>query len=170
MPKDRLDVKYCLFIGLLIFTTVFGGCMSTYIDGTDGSPDGKYLVGGHIRGAGGRTYIDETKKTVFITIETKGTQKPTIVTNYQNGTIVSESVVAVNGKPGKPLLERKYHIRGSDIGWNDVWGKDDNLTIFLYDYGPGVLSSEATKRGVPKRIIRVLHYNFDPKSGLFVEQ
>jgi hypothetical protein len=170
MLKDRLDVKSCLFTGLLIFSVVFDGCMATYIAGTDDSSDGKYLAGVHIRGAGGRSYIDNTSKTVFITIETKGNQTATIVTNYQNGAIISEKVVAVSGKEGKLLLEKKYHVRGSDVSWDDTWGKDDSLTITLYDYGPGILSNDARKNGVPKRIIRVLHYYLDSKSGLFVEQ
>jgi hypothetical protein len=170
MVKDRLDVRRCLFIGLLVFTVVFGGCISTYTAGTDNSPDGKYLVGGHIRGAGGRAYIDNTRKTVFITIETTGTQRTMIVTNYQNGAIISEKVVAVSGKAGKLVLEKKYYVRGSYVGWNDTWGKDDSLTVVLYDYGPEIYWEDATKKGIPKRIIRVLHYSFDPKSGVFVEQ
>jgi hypothetical protein len=170
MAKDRLDARCYLFIGLLIFTAVFGGCISTYTAGTDDSPDGKYLVGGHIRGAGGRVYLDNTRKTVFITIETKGNQTATIVTNYQNGAIISERVVAVSGKAVKLLLEKKYHVRGSDVCWDDTWGKDDSLAIVLYDYGPGVYWEDAKKKGVPKRIIRVLHYYIDPKSGSFVEQ
>jgi hypothetical protein len=146
------------------------GCISTYTAGSDESPDGAYVVFGHIRGAGGRAYIDNTEKTVFITIEAKGTQKTAVVTNYQNGTVVSESVVAVSGKPGKPLLEKQYLIRGSDVCWDDVWGKDDNVTVFLYDYGPGVSSYDAKKNGTPKRQILTVNYRFDSKTGSFVEQ
>jgi len=171
MARERLNIMHCLFTSLLISTVVCcTGCISTYTAGFDESPDGKYLVCGHIRGAGGRAYIDNTKKTVFITIEAKGTQRPTIVTNYQNGAIVSESVVAVNGKADKPLLEKKYRIRGSDVCWNATWGKDDNVTVFLYDYGPSVYWEDARKNGTPKREIRNLHYELDSKSGRFVEE
>lgn len=146
------------------------GCMSTYIAGSDVSLDGKYVIYGHIRGAGGHAYTDLTGKTVFITIETKGTQILQIKTNYQNGVIASEKAVAVSGKPGKPLLKKKYHVRGSDVGWGDVWEKGDNVTVFLYDYGPGVYWEDARKNGIPERRIRTLHYELDSKSGRFVEQ
>ena len=171
MARDRIYIKRCLFTSLLIYAVVCCiGCISTYTAGFNESPDGKYLVCGHIRGAGGRAYSDNTKKTVFITIEAKGTQRPTVVTNYQNGAIVSESVVAVNGKADKPLLEKKYRIRGSDVCWNATWGKDDNVTVFLYDYGPGVYREDARKNGNPKREIRTFYYMLDSKSGRFIEQ
>ena len=171
MARDRLNIKHRLFTTLLISTVVCcTGCIYTYNAGSEASPDGRYVVCGEVDGAGGRAFIDNTKKTVFITIETRGTQRPTIVTNYQNGAVVSESVVAVNGKAGKPLLEKKYHVYGSDVSWDAIWGKDDNVTLFFYDYGPGVYWEDAKKNGIPKREIRTLHYEFDSKSGRFIEQ
>jgi hypothetical protein len=164
-------LKRCLFVSLLISAVVgCAGCTSTFTAGSDDSPDGRYAVFVHVRGTGGRAYIDDTKKSVFIIIGTKSNQTPTILTNYQNGAIASETVVAVSGKPGKPLLEKKYHIHGSDVCWNDVWGKNDNVTVSLYDYGPSVSSYDAEKNGTPKREIQTLHYRFDSKSGSFIEQ
>jgi hypothetical protein len=168
---NHFKIKRCLFISLLISTVVCCiGCVSTYMAGSDESPDGKYVVFGHIRGAGGRAYIDDTGKTVFITIETKGTLRPTIVTNYQNCANVSGNVVAVSGESGKPLLEKKYRIRGSDVCWDAAWGKDDDVTVSLYDYGTGVSSYDARKNGTPKREIQTFHYMLDSESGRFVEQ
>ena len=169
--EGRLKIKWCFSVSLIASAVVWcAGCMSTYIAGSDKSPDGRYVVYGHIRGAGGRAYGDQTRKTVFISIETKGSLTPTIVTNYQNGAIISEEVVAVSGTPGKPLLEKKYHIRGADVCWNATWEKNDNVTVSLYDYGPGVYWEDGRKNGTPKREIRTLHYKLDSKSGLYVEQ
>ena len=172
---DYFKIKRCLCVSLLI-STVGGctGCVSIYHAGGDDSPDGRYVIFGHVRGAGGRAFDDETWKTVFITIETNTNEKATIVTNYQNGAIVSETVVAVNGKTEmplqKPLLEKKYHVYGSDVCWDAIWGKDDNITVFLYDYGPGVYWEDARKNGTPKRGIRTLHYVLDSESGRFLDQ
>jgi hypothetical protein len=171
MNAGRFQIEWCFAVSLIAFATVWwAGCISTYSGGNYESPDGRYVVYGHIRGAGGRAYIDETGKTVFITIETEGTQRPTIVTNFQNGAIVSEAVVAVSGKPGKDLLEKKYHIRGSDVCWDATWEKNDNVTVSLYDYGLGVSFYNARKNGTPKREIQTFHYIFDPESGRFVEE
>ena len=167
---DGLKINRCLLAGLLITTVICcAGCISTYIAGSDTSPDAQYVIYGHIRGAGGHAYIDDTWKTVFITLETKGTQRPTIVTNYQDGVIVSEEVVAVSGKPGKLLLKKSYLVRGSDVCWNAVWGKDDSVTVSLYDYGPGVYWEDGRKKGAAKREIRTLQYVLDSKRGRFVE-
>ena len=77
----------------------------------------------------------------------------------------------MSGKPGKPLLEQKYRIRGSDMSWEDVWGKDDNVTVSIYDYGPGARSSyDPRKNGTVKREIRTFLYVFDSRSGRFVEE
>jgi hypothetical protein len=175
-PPTELEMKpaprHCLFVSLLVSALICcTGCrISTFTGGSNESPDGKYVVYGHTRGAGGRAYIDDTKKTVFITIETKGTQRIAILTNYQNGAIASETAVAVSGKPGKPLLEKKSQVRGSDVCWDATWGKGDSLTLFFYDYGPGVSYYAARKNGTRKREIRVFHYVLDAKSGRFVEQ
>lgn len=170
MNVDYFKIKIRLFTGLLISGVMCCiGCMSTYTAGSEESPDGMYVISVHVRGSGGRAYIDQTKKTVFVSIETIGTQKPTIVTNYQNGAVVSESVVAVSGKPGKVLLEKKYRIRGSDVCWDATWRKGDNVALSFYDYGPGVSYYDAKTNGAPKREICTLHYKLDSKSGQFLE-
>lgn len=172
MMASHFTIRLYLFTGLLISTVMCCvGCrISTFTGGANDSPDGKYVVYGHIRGAGGRAYIDDTEKTVFITIETKGNQTLTMVTNNQNVVTATETAVAVGGESGKPLLKKKYQVRGADVSWDATWEKNDNVTISLYDYGPGVYWEDARKNGTPKRQIRTLHYVFDLKSGRFVEQ
>ncbi|HET7623888.1 MAG TPA: hypothetical protein VFM25_01395 [Verrucomicrobiae bacterium] len=161
----------CLFIGLFISTVAgFSGCTSTYTSGSEESPNRKYVVFVHVRGAGGRPYIDQTRKAVFISIEAESARRSMIVTNYQNGSIISESVVAVSGKTSKPLLQKKYHIRGADVCWDASWQNDKKLNIFVYDYGPGQSSYDARKNGVSKHELRTLYYSFNSNSGRFVEQ
>jgi hypothetical protein len=56
------------------------------------------------------------------------------------------------------------------VGWNCAWDEHDNLTVTLHDYGPGVSHYDLKKDPPPKRIIRTLRYQFDPKKGKFTEQ
>jgi hypothetical protein len=120
--------------------------MATYRAGSIASPDGNYLVQGHIRGAYGRAFIDQTAKTAFVTIS------------------------AQHSGNQKPLLRTKYILHGSDVCWNADWDKHDNLTLVFYDYGPGVNFYDARKNGNPERHIRSMTYRFDPTEGRFVEQ
>jgi len=144
--------------------------MATYKAGNQGSPDGKYLVCGHIRGAYGHAFIDQTAKTVFVAILAgrSGTGTPEIRKESRDGTIV-ETVVKNDGKE-KSLLQRKYRVQGSDVCWDAIWDKDDNLTLVFYDYGTGVSFYDARKNGTPKRQIRTVTYAFDSNTGTFSEQ
>src|SRR5215469_4634251 len=138
--------KHCLLVSLLILAAVYClGCTSTYVGGGDDSPDGKYVATVYVRGAGGHAYLEDTKKTVYVTLGTKDKVRGTVVKNTHNGAITSETFVAVNGTPGKSLLDKKYHIQGSGVRWDASWGKGDELTLSFYDYGPGVYWEDALK-------------------------
>jgi len=120
--------------------------MATYNAGSVDSPDGKYLVHGHVRGAYGRAFIDQTEKAIWVTI------------------------FEISGGSEKSLFQRKYRVQGSDVCWDADWDKDDNLTLVFYDYGPGVNFYDARKSGTPKRQICTMRYHFDSKIGSFAEK
>jgi hypothetical protein len=122
------------------------GCTATYTGGFVSSPDGKYVVYGHVRGAYGRSFIDQTAKTIRM------------------------DIVAKSDGGEKTLLQRKYRIQGSDVCWDAMWDKDDNLTLAFYDYGTGVSFYDARKNGTPKRQIRTVAYFLNSKTGTFAEQ
>lgn len=162
----------CLFAVLPVAAlTLCSGCVSANKTGSHESPDGKYVIYGHVQGASGRAYDAYTAKTVFITVQTRGYEAPTIVTNHQNGASASEEVVTFSGKPGKPVIEKEYRIQGSGVCCDDVWGNDDSsVTVFVYDYGPGVDWEVARNEGFPKRSILTLHYQFDSKPDLSIAE
>lgn len=155
-----------MFAVLLVAAlTLCSGCISADKTGSARSPDGKYVVYGHVQGASGHSYDADTAKTVFITVEPLEHGALTSVTNEQTGVVASEDVAA-RGNPDKPLVEKEYHIRGSGVCCDEVWGSDDSLTVVVYDYGPGVHWEDARKEGFPKRNILTLHYQLHSKPDL----
>jgi len=94
---------------------VSAGCTRTVVGGFSDSPDKKYRVYVRIYGAYGRAFIENTAKKVFITI-------------------------VENGADEKVLLKKGYRLRGSDLGCLPIWDKQHNLTVIVYDYGPGVIA------------------------------
>jgi hypothetical protein len=146
MHRIRLGMVRWAFVIMLGSTLGFVGCMATYKAGSVDSPDGRYLVSGRIRGAYGRAFIDQTKKTVFVTLFAK------------------------SGGKEKLLFQRQYRVQGSDVCWDANWDTDDNLTLVLYDYGLGVSFYDARKNGTPKRHLQTVACRFDSKTGRYVEQ
>ncbi|SRR5258708_7258033 len=120
------------------------GCTATYRGGSTISPDGNYRIYGHVRGAYGHAFIDETAKKIWITI-------------------------ARTDNKETPLLERKYRVHGSDVGWTAIWDPRDNVTVVFFDYGPGIYWEDARKTGVEKRPIRTVTYRFDSEASSFIE-
>src|SRR5260370_40922620 len=64
---DRIKRWYLLAVTLSALITPLG-CMSAYNAHTVDAPDGRHSVNCHIRGAGGRSYLAENYKKVFIEI------------------------------------------------------------------------------------------------------
>jgi hypothetical protein len=143
------------------------GCTATYNAGSEGSPNGKYRVYVHTRGAYGHAFIDETAKTAFVAIVAAATEPPIIREEPRDGTVVWTIVKAPKERQ---LFQNTYHIRGSDVRWDAVWGKDDSLTLAFYDYGTGVSFYDARKNGTPKRQIRTVTYAFDSNTRTFSER
>jgi hypothetical protein len=121
---------------------LLSGCTAAYNTRTITSPDGKYEVVCHIRGALGRSYVAETQKKIAISIFATGT------TNTL-------------------LLTKTYRIRGSALEWKSAWDDDKSLSLTFYDDGPNVDTDEL---GTPKRLVKSMSYHFDPRTGNVSEQ
>src|SRR5437867_1671922 len=110
------------FSCVLLLIAVLGatGCSRTVHGGFVDSPDKKYRFYGRVYGAYGRSFLENTAKTVWISI----------VANDANETL---------------LFRKEYRVNGSDVGWDATWDNQDNLTVVIYDYGIGVESADAKK-------------------------
>lgn len=146
---QRAVRKQCKRLWLLTIaltaTLGFVGCTRTVVGGYTDSPDKKYRVYGRIYGAYGRSFLDNTPKTVRISI----------VTAAGNETL---------------LLRKGYRVQGSDVGWDATWNEHHNLTVVFFEYPPGVSRWDLTKKGAPTNHIRTVTYRFDSKAATFTEE
>lgn len=138
--------RYAALMFLLLgLATTLIGCSRTVTGGFTDSPDKKYRMYERVFGAYGHAFIDNTGKTVVISI----------YANDKNQTL---------------LFRREYRVKGSDVGCDANWDEHDNLTVPIYDYGPGVQFHGLAKDEPPQRNIRTVFYQFDSKTGTFSEQ
>jgi hypothetical protein len=142
---SRRTHNLLLLVFLLGVVVSIPGCGRIMVGGGEDSPDKKYSLGVSTAGAYNHAYYDDTRKTVSITIYT-------------------------NDGRWTELLAQTYRVRGSDLGWNCAWDEHDNITLTLHDYGPGVSHYDLKTNSPPKRILRTLRYQLDPKNGGFTEQ
>ena len=101
------------------------------------SPDKKYRVYGRVFGALGHTFADDTRKTVRISI----------VANDTNATL---------------LFRKEYRVKGADVGWDATWNDHNDLSVVIYDYGPGVTFHGLRKDEPPRRLFRTIGYRLTP--------
>jgi hypothetical protein len=121
------------------------GCTRTVTGGFEDSPDKKYRCYGRVFGAYGRSFIEDTAKTVRISI-------------VKNDT--SETL----------LLRKEFAVNGADVTWDAIWEGQSSLQIIISDYGPGVSFYGPEKDAPPKRHIKTARFAFDAKTGEFSEQ
>ena len=134
--------KYPVFaVAALVLSA---GCTRTVVGGYEQSPDKEYCVYGRIYGAYGRAFLDETSKTVRISIVVAGTNQIL-------------------------LFRKEYRVRGSDVSWDAAWDQHNNLTVVVYDYGRGLDEVDARKRGSPTNHLLTLVYRLDSKRRSFSE-
>lgn len=146
MGLDSTRIRSLLLSAFLLGLVVtFPGCGRIQVSGGEDSPDKKYSLGMCMAGAYNHAYSDNTLKTAYISIYT-------------------------NDGSWTELLVRSYRVRGSDVCWNCAWDEHDNVTVVLHDYGPGVSHYDLKKDSPPKRIIRTLRYQLNPKTGKFAAQ
>jgi len=121
------------------------GCSRTVIGGYADSPDKKYRVYGRVYGEYGRSFLDETDKTIRVSIVAEGG---------------SETL----------LFRKEYRVHGSDVGWDGAWHGSTNLVVVFFEYPRGVNRWDLTKQGTPTNHICTVTYLFDSKTGTFAEQ
>ena len=145
----RAARQHCRRVWLLAIglTATLGsaGCTRTVVGGYTDSPDKTYRVYGRIYGAYGRSFLENTPKTVRISI----------VTAAGNETL---------------LLRKEYRVQGYDVGWDAAWDEHHNLTVALFEYPAGTSRWDLTKKGSPTNHIRSVTYRFDSKGRTFTEE
>ncbi len=57
-----------------------------------------------------------------------------------------------------------------DLGTDVQWNSTNEVVMHVYDYGDGVLESDATKRGIPSNHIATLVFYRDEQTGKFREK
>ena len=130
---------------LLSVVTLLLGCSRTVTGGSDDSPDKKFRMYGRVYGALGKAFLDETRKTVRISI----------VTNDPEETLI---------------FRREIHVKGSDVSWDCTWDKDDNVSVVVFDYGPRVYWEDARKAGRPSNYLASVSLIRDKQTGKFQER
>lgn len=136
-----------LIISVLLLgcVAILVGCSRTVLGGYEDSPDGKYRLFVRLFGAVGHAFVDRTGKTILFSINATN--------NYEH-----------------LLFRKEYRVKGSDICWNSTWDKEDNVTVVLYDYRPGVSHFDAMAKAVPTNYICTFVFRRDSKTGTFKEQ
>jgi hypothetical protein len=97
---------------------------------------------GRVFGALGRAFLDETKKTVRLSI----------VLNDAQETL---------------LFRKEIGVKGSDVGWDCTWDKEGNVSVVVYDYGPHVYWEDARKAGTASNRLASISLILDKQTGKF---
>ena len=96
-------------------------------------------------GASGQAYVARTKKRVYLWIGPSGTNSV------------------------GPAMKRKYIFVAGDLSSDERWNGSDEVTIQFYDFGDGVVASEARRRGTPSNHVATVRFARDARSGGFIE-
>jgi hypothetical protein len=81
--------------------------------------------------------------------------------------LVRISIVPASAQE-KLLFRKEYDVKGYDIGWSAIWVDRTNLTVIVYDYGPGVSHRDGSNHRTNH--ICSWSYSYDAASGKFIEQ
>jgi hypothetical protein len=68
------------------------------------------------------------------------------------------------------LFYHRYKYIGADLDWQVRWGSPEDVTIDLYDYGPGVLAMGGAKTGAPSNHLATIEFMMDQENGRFTEK
>jgi hypothetical protein len=121
------------------------GCTRTVTGGFEDSPDKKYRMYGRVYGALGKAFLDETPKTLRISI----------VTNDSAETLI---------------FRKKIRVKGSDVRWDCIWNENEKVTVIVFDYGPGVYWEDARQAGIPSNYLASVSLIRNKRTGKFQER
>lgn len=131
-------------IWLLAPLAICIGCSRTYVgDGGTSSPDGQLLLFVTSHGAYGHSYVDKTKKEVWISLS--------------------------RSNRDTPIFEQSYRMVGSDVSWDTRWTSASNVVVQFFDYGDGVTKYDAPPSR-PKHQIRTIRFHVDGQAGKVSEE
>jgi hypothetical protein len=120
---------------------LLAGCTRTVMVGQSRSPDKSYVLWGKVCGAYGHSFMEDTAKTIRISIEKSGSRE---------------------------LLFRKdYNVKGTDVGWKATWRGNTNVSVVLLQYPPGAYSFDTNS--IPSNVISTMTFVFDSQTSKFVE-
>jgi len=109
------------------------------------SPDKKYRTYGRVYGALGKAFLDETRKTVRLSI-------------------------VLNDAQERLLFRKEITVKGSDVSWDSTWDKAGNILVAVFDYGPHVYWEDARKAGTASNRLANFSPTLDKQTGKFRER
>jgi hypothetical protein len=131
-------------IGLML--VMLCGCMHTVIGGGRYSPDKRHYLWVSSHGASGKSYVDKSKKNVWVIIERRGDTNSAV------------------------LFRQHYVLTGSDIAWDISWTSDETVSVVFYDWGDGVSNYDNMKHLSASNYIASLSFALDRSTGKFIEK
>jgi hypothetical protein len=146
-----MNISTKLLLLPLVCLVLLAACSSrTVTGGYEDSPDGKFRLWIRKFGAYGRAFVDRTEKVVHVRLV--------------------EILGDKNNWNEKLLFEKDYHFTCADVGLQTSWDANHNLTAVVYDWPDGVVESDAEKQGIKSNYIATLSFEFDNKTGKFMER
>ena len=164
----------CVGMGtLLILVSVVSGCAAAYNSRHELAPDKRDSVVCYVRGAYGRAYYRETDKKIIVSLYSHGPNDQRLLQKdfeeqkkAHPGYWVSHPI---EGLEKKLLLEKVYHLKGSDVGWRPIWGPQNSVSLVFYDHGANCAGPGSLSPTSPERTLRMLRFTFDPVAGAYGE-
>jgi len=143
MKSSLILILACSFTAALLV-----GCMHTVVGGNpDPSPDGRYALGMEYHGASAKAFTDRTRKRVYLWLVSNAARNHTT------------------------YIDKKYVFTASDLSSDITWADSSEMVkVNFYDYGEGIFSSDARKRGIPSNHIATLTFVWDATRQKFVEK
>lgn len=120
------------------------------------SPDEQYRVCIYVTGTHGQSFAGRNQKMAGINI-----------VRHITHDIYSDA---------DPIPARRYyftndyHFVCADACFTASWDKQTNVTLVVYDYGPGIFREDALKAGSPSNYIATISLMHDSQTGKFFEK
>lgn len=169
--KTLFRSKLCGMVAASLLSLALFGCAAAYNARTDLAPDERHAVCCHIRGAAGRSYSRQTTKRIGVTIYSRGPNDSRLLQEDMDRQMSTGAVVThpIPGLEIKPIFQKQYHVKGSDVSWYSVWQPDNSISIVFYDQGRDEAAANSSKQSASERVLLTLHFDLDPMTGNYVE-